>query len=135
MNKLIIGSIAIVVATAGFFMARNVAESKKIESFKQKVTRNLKDPDSAKFRDVKLNKAKTALCGEVNAKNGFGAYGGYQSFVAVDSAAFIMRGDSCSIGTITDQIECLSERNKFLELAVKNECIAPSDIPVLTKGK
>lgn len=135
MNKLIIGSVVIAVATAGFFIVGTVTESKKIEGFKQNVTRNLKDPESAKFRDVKLNKAKTALCGEVNAKNGFGAFSGYQAFVAVDSAAFIMRGDSCNIGSITDQIECLSERNKFLELAVKNECIAPGDIPVLTKDK
>jgi hypothetical protein len=121
MNKLIIGSVVIAVATAGFFMVRNVTESKKIEGFKQNVTRNLKDPDSAKFRDVKLNKAKTALCGEVNAKNGFGAYGGYQAFVAVDTTALILRGDSCNSGSLTSQIECFSERNRFLELALKNE--------------
>ncbi|WP_423708625.1 hypothetical protein [Undibacterium sp. WLX3042] len=135
MNKLIIGSAAIAVAALGFFVVRNMAESKKIESLKQQVTHNLKDPESAKFREVKLNKAKTALCGEVNAKNGFGAYGGYQPFVATDSGAIIMRGDSCNIGSITSQIECMSERNKFLEYAVKNECVKPSDIPSLTKGK
>ena len=35
----------------------------------------LKDPDTAKFRNVKNN------CGEVNAMNSFGAYEGYNGFV------------------------------------------------------
>lgn len=41
----------------------------------------LKDPDSAKFRGEFIGPSG-APCGEVNAKNGFGAYAGYQRYVA-----------------------------------------------------
>lgn len=47
------------------------AEKRSIEIVKN----YLKDPDSAKFRNVKNN------CGEVNATNSFGAYEGYNGFV------------------------------------------------------
>src|SRR5690606_1839783 len=40
------------------------------------VTANLKDPDSAKFRNQK------GVCGEVNAKNSFGGYAGFVRFIA-----------------------------------------------------
>lgn len=35
---------------------------------------SLKDPDSAKFQNIK------GVCGEVNAKNGFGGYSGFKRF-------------------------------------------------------
>lgn len=38
-----------------------------------------RDPESVQFRDVRLGK-EDALCGEVNAKNGYGAYVGFQPF-------------------------------------------------------
>lgn len=50
----------------------------------------LKDPDSAKFKDVKIIKATYDLentkyayqiCGEVNSKNSFGGYVGFHGFV------------------------------------------------------
>jgi hypothetical protein len=48
------------------------------------VRNTLKDPDSAQFRNVRLldfNPGRL-VCGEVNAKNGFGAYVGFTPFVA-----------------------------------------------------
>jgi len=51
------------------------------------VEASLKDPDSAKFRDVHFVTKSSGylekegfVCGEVNGKNGFGAYDGYQKF-------------------------------------------------------
>lgn len=50
----------------------------------------LKDPNSAQFRNVKIAKIREnvnepkesyAICGEVNAKNGFGGYTGFKGFV------------------------------------------------------
>lgn len=44
----------------------------------------LKDPESAKFRNVDAYFTKdgdTVACGEVNAKNSFGAYEGYKWFI------------------------------------------------------
>ncbi len=45
----------------------------------------LKDPKSADFRNVYLhssNKGSLVACGEVNARNAFGGYTGYESFIA-----------------------------------------------------
>ncbi|MCE1236691.1 MAG: hypothetical protein LWW93_10075 [Hyphomicrobiales bacterium] len=44
----------------------------------------LKDPKSADFRNVFLNSSGGAVvaCGEVNSRNGFGGYVGFQPFVA-----------------------------------------------------
>ncbi|AUC08280.1 hypothetical protein BVG18_08495 [Acinetobacter lwoffii] len=43
----------------------------------------LKDPDSAKFRNM------NGKCGEVNSKNSFGAYTGYKRFFATQSLVII----------------------------------------------
>ena len=44
----------------------------------------LKDPESAKYEEVRAVPFSTgyAFCGKVNSKNGFGGYTGYQRFVA-----------------------------------------------------
>jgi hypothetical protein len=63
-------------------------ESKKavwIYSGKKAVREKLKDPQSAKFRNVYFNKRSTGLsmtCGEVNSKNSFGAFTGFQKFIS-----------------------------------------------------
>ena len=38
---------------------------------------NLKDPGSALFSNVRYNDLKIGICGEMNGKNGYGAYGGF----------------------------------------------------------
>lgn len=45
----------------------------------------LKDPESAKFRNVYFNQGADNIpmtCGEVNSKNSFGGYGGFQRFIS-----------------------------------------------------
>lgn len=44
----------------------------------------LKDPDSAKFRDVMIKDYREGkvICGEVNGKNSYGGYVGFSKFVA-----------------------------------------------------
>lgn len=45
------------------------------------LTRRFKDPESAKFRNLFISdKGVTTLCGEVNAKNSYGAYVGFRRF-------------------------------------------------------
>ena len=43
-----------------------------------------KDPSSVKFRNdyAKTKNGHTVICGEINAKNGFGGYGGFQRFMS-----------------------------------------------------
>ena len=54
------------------------------ERGKAAIRHKLKDPDSAVFRRVFFNRADgiPVTCGEVNARNSFGAYMGFQRFVA-----------------------------------------------------
>nr|WP_249434167.1 hypothetical protein [Enterobacter cloacae] len=63
-------------------------EEKAISLAKSEVAANLKDPASAQFRNVKVAKMMDAdegrvsaiVCGEINGKNGFGAYAGFHPF-------------------------------------------------------
>lgn len=52
----------------------------------REVTRSLRDPDSARFQQVRTYRRNDDLrytvCGEVNAKNGFGGFNGFMPFVA-----------------------------------------------------
>ena len=48
------------------------------------VSENLRDPASAEFRNVSYRQANTGahvVCGEVNGRNGFGGYAGFQQFI------------------------------------------------------
>ncbi|PIT47340.1 hypothetical protein BHC46_07360 [Snodgrassella alvi] len=47
----------------------------------------LKDPDSATFRNM------VGSCGEVNSKNGFGAYTGFKRFMAPDPAITVIEDE------------------------------------------
>lgn len=46
---------------------------------------SLKDPDSARIRNVRYKEKEDAwtMCGEVNGKNSMGAYAGYETFFGV----------------------------------------------------
>jgi hypothetical protein len=49
------------------------------------VKRQLRDPDSAQFRDVeRCSGDREVVRGEVNSRNGFGGYIGFQSFFYAD---------------------------------------------------
>lgn len=55
-----------------------------IAAGKANITTDLKDPSSAKFRNLFIGgeKALPALCGEIAAKNSYGAYTGFKRFYA-----------------------------------------------------
>jgi len=57
--------------------------SNEIQDAKQGVRESLKDASSAKFRNVKFHKDSGIVCGEVNAKNSYGGYSGYQYFISI----------------------------------------------------
>ncbi len=90
MNKIIGLIIAgLILAGCGQSEAdKSRAKAEMIEIKSQRLARewvqaNLKDGNSAEFRNQKR------FCGEVNAKNGFGAYMGFKRFLAVSSASII----------------------------------------------
>ena len=85
-----------------FFLNPVFAEVKKdeqlIEKAKEIAKYDLKDPDSAKFRNVRVvtkpaqrdeTKINTNVCGELNAKNSYGAYIGYVKFMWLPSLSSI----------------------------------------------
>lgn len=83
MNKILL-ALAIPLALAGC----KPGEEKAISLAQSEVAANLKDPASAQFRNVKVAKMEDAdddrviavVCGEINGKNGFGAYAGFHPF-------------------------------------------------------
>lgn len=58
------------------------------------VKKNLKDPQSAQFRN------QHELCGEVNSKNSFGGYNGFTRFIITEDRVFFeseYKGDQYSL--------------------------------------
>lgn len=74
------------------------------EKAKEMVRRELKDPNSAEFRDiyqVSLPKGGTKVCGWVNSKNSFGGYVGFRRFISDGTDGFTsMEGDSPLFGHV-----------------------------------
>lgn len=60
-----------------------IASKAEIELIRDGMQGRLKDADSAKFRNVRIGTTshKDTICGDVNAKNSFGAYSGFVSFM------------------------------------------------------
>lgn len=75
--------------------------SAQVDRAKRQLVRNFKDPDSAKYRNIRTYRTGMGdeiVCGEVNGKNSFGAYVGYKPFyIRVDDglvrASFVDDGD------------------------------------------
>lgn len=60
-----------------------------ISQLQTQTAQQLKDPASAQFQNVHLNTARTALCGQINAKNSYGGYVGFRNFITTDKGAFV----------------------------------------------
>lgn len=70
--------------------ADDLSDKELIKTAENFIAYSLKDPDSAKFRNVFVKKVENkapngkpirlAVCGEVNGVNSFGAYSGYSNF-------------------------------------------------------
>ncbi len=69
--------------------ALNPLNTELIKKLQEKLILRMKDPSSAQFRNVKLNFHGDALCGEVNARNGFGGYNGFKHFVVTQDGAYV----------------------------------------------
>ncbi|MFV3402855.1 hypothetical protein ACNFIC_02720 [Pseudomonas sp. NY15463] len=52
------------------------------------VSSGLKDPENAQFRNQR------GMCGEVNSKNSFGAFTGFQGFIAGSKELVVLQRDS-----------------------------------------
>lgn len=54
------------------------------------VAYTLRDPDSAQFRNSRLT-GRGAVCGQVNGKNGFGAYTGFTGYIVIGRSPTIKK--------------------------------------------
>jgi len=71
-------------------------EDDVMEKAKTATASILKDPDSAKFRNVRIVRylEGKVVCGEVNGKNSYGGYAGFTPFVASQNASTLFHTDS-----------------------------------------
>lgn len=62
---------------------------------RQAIEGKLRDPDSARFRNEKLGsyQGNPVVCGEVNAKNGFGGMTGFSRFISNGGDATVTESD------------------------------------------
>ncbi|MBB5863772.1 hypothetical protein [Xanthomonas sp. 3058] len=61
------------------------------------VRRQLKDSDSAQFKDVRVNYTEefgVVACGQVNAKNDFGGYTGFRRFLSSGKSVILEGRDN-----------------------------------------
>lgn len=92
---------------AAFILAATVALagcSGEADAAKKLVANRLRDPSSAQFRNVQVVKQQdgtSAVCGEVNGKNAYGGYVGFQSFVVKGSEVHL-RGNDFDFSSAAD---------------------------------
>ena len=86
------------------------------------MTTGLKDPASAQFRNVALNRGRSALCGEVNAKDNAGAYVGFRPFVASDAGAAVL-DVACDASNLERQMDCLKANLAYAQAAQAAGCV------------
>ncbi len=97
---------------------------KLIEQKRGYAAAQMKDPGSAQFRNEKLT-AQQWLCGEMNVKNGMGAYAGFVRFIAggpesvyVEGIGYAGQGSAPTnevLENIKMQTAVLKERNRLLQ--------------------
>jgi len=113
-NKIVLAGIALTVVTGGawgWFVAWPTHSIEKI------VRNGLKDPDSAKFANVKYFRETKSGCGSVNSKNSMGGYVGNVLFVAdLDDGSV----EFSSPGNSSGDYVALANDLKFMELRIKN---------------
>jgi len=69
--------------------AQAQTEDPDIESAKAKLSVKLKDPESARYADVRKAEKGGMVCGWVNSKNSYGGYVGFQPFFVVGDQVMI----------------------------------------------
>ena len=67
------------VVAAALIASLASCESSEVVAAKKYVTDKMRDPSSVQFRNVTKGN-NGAVCGEFNAKNGYGAYSGFKAF-------------------------------------------------------
>ena len=83
-------------------LAQTGGHASLVAKAKTEIAKGLKDPDSAKFRNIGVYKSTTgkggvSVCGEINAKNSYGAYNGFRGFMVAEGFALIDGEESAGL--------------------------------------
>ena len=93
--------------TAPAVAGETAASTALVVKARRAVAETLKDAPSARFRLVRKgnDRDRVRVCGEVNSKNGFGGYTGFQKFVYFSDTGetFILDEDSPSPSYVKEQ--------------------------------
>lgn len=75
---------------------RRIGEAEVLGAAKRQLAESLKDPESAKFRDIRfvMHSGGAMICGQVNGKNSYGGYVGYATFLSDSRSSEIFSADS-----------------------------------------
>jgi hypothetical protein len=95
----------------------------KASEAEQVVHAFLKDSDSARFQQIIVSVTADCVTGEVNAKNGFGGYGGFQTFAMTNGKISI--GDDRA--TTKASTACINANTADLERSFGAAQIAKSN--------
>lgn len=94
----------------------NLADGNRLAEFieraRTEAARDLRDPSSAQFRDLQISKIddRGVLCGEINAKNAYGAYAGFTGFYAVEKSDGTINASVADDGWTTERgLRCFKE--------------------------
>jgi len=104
------------------------ADEQFLEQVHAKIRSDLKDPDSAQFQKEEVHTTKKVACGEVNAKNSFGGYTGFDGYSYYDEQPHLqsdefdnfMRGQGlCTVAKAEQGIE-ETRRSELPEVQKRN---------------
>lgn len=105
-------------------------KSVEIRNLRSVVTASMKDPSSTQFRDETYSNG--TLCGELNSKNGYGAYVGFKRFIVenkkeafLDGTGFV--GEEMSTDNVITRMEFSNEVLREILAETKAGKERPSD--------
>lgn len=87
----------------------SLGDGRRLRDARAAVARNLRDPASAQFRDVKPG-TPGYVCGEANGKNAYGAYSGFARFIVDSLGRAEMEADSTRFSDAEWTAACDGER-------------------------
>lgn len=106
-------------------------------ALRSKLAAKFKDPSSLQFQHEVITQLGW-LCGEVNAKNSYGAYGGFTRFITNgDDQTLIDKAEFANTTTTDDLVSLLDQQNAILKglLAMREarpdqkiEALSPTDL-------
>lgn len=148
MKKSFLAVVLVAIASASFAGPEDAydktTDAKKIawmQKGMEAVKAKLKDPKSSQFRRVYFHKGADRIpmtCGEVNSKNGFGGYGGFQKFVSAGKTDLTFLEDQVEdFATVWNRL-CLSgltKKVKTREISHLPQEVSPVSGRILFNGK